>query len=83
MEATPIEAKPIEETVVEGKVGDAEKPIIRTNELIKCPKCNKLVTQKTLLYSQQKRVRVKKELMNRQLKQKQNMKNPRYRTKNN
>ena len=42
-----IEDKPIEDKPVEDK-------IVRTNELVKCPKCMKLVTSKTLKYSHKK-----------------------------
>ena len=53
---------------IEEKVED--KPQLRTNELIKCKKCNKYETPKTLLYSHKKHVPVKKELTNQFPKQK-------------
>ena len=62
-----IEEKPIiEETIIEEQVIEdkpevkqqesptVEEKIVRTNELIKCPKCDKLVTSKTLKYSHKK-----------------------------
>ena len=50
---TPVEDKPIvEEKQVEEK--PVEEKIVRTNELIKCPKCLKMVTSKTLKYSHKK-----------------------------
>jgi len=47
VEDTPVEEKQVEEKPVEEK-------IVRTNELIKCPKCLKMVTSKTLKYSHKK-----------------------------
>jgi len=53
VEDTPVEDKPIvEEKQVEEK--PVEEKIVRTNELIKCPKCLKMVTSKTLKYSHKK-----------------------------
>ena len=53
VEDTPVEDKPIvEEKQVEEK--PVEEKIVRTNELIKCPKCLKSVTSKTLKYSHKK-----------------------------
>ena len=56
-----VEEPIIEEQVIETKteVKQQETPtvedkILRTNELIKCPKCDKLVTEKTLKYSHKK-----------------------------
>ena len=56
-----VEEPIIEEQVIETKteVKQQETPtvedkIVRTNELIKCPKCDKLVTKKTLKYSHKK-----------------------------
>ena len=56
-----VEEPIIEEQVIETKteVKQQETPtvedkIVRTNELIKCPKCDKLVTEKTLKYSHKK-----------------------------
>ena len=45
---TVIETLPVEDKQVDPVVEDK---ITRTNELIKCPKCNKMVTSKTLKYS--------------------------------
>ena len=53
VEDTPVEEKPVEDKPVEDKPIVEEK-IIRTNELIKCPKCLKMVTNKTLKYSHKK-----------------------------
>ena len=60
-----VEEPIIEEQVIETKteVKQQETPtvedkIVRTNELIKCPKCDKLVTKKTLKYSHKKHVLV-------------------------
>ena len=50
VEDTPVEEKPVEDKPVEDKPIVEEK-IVRTNELIKCPKCLKMVTSKTLKYS--------------------------------
>ena len=52
VEDTPVEEKPVEEKPVEDK--PVEDKIVRTNELIKCPKCLKMVTSKTLKYSHKK-----------------------------
>jgi len=46
-----VDTQPLE-TIVEEPV--KEDKIVRTNELIKCPKCDKLVTRKTLKYSHKK-----------------------------
>ena len=58
VEDTPVEDTPVEEKQVEDKPVE-DKPIVeektvRTNELIKCPKCLKMVTSKTLKYSHKK-----------------------------
>ena len=51
---TPVEENPIvEDKPVEDKP-IVEDKIVRTNELIKCPKCLKMVTNKTLKYSHKK-----------------------------
>jgi len=50
-----VDDKPIVEEdkpIVEDK--PVEDTILRTSELVKCPKCNKLVTSKTLKYSHKK-----------------------------
>ena len=52
VEDTPVEDTPVEEKQVEEK--PVEEKIVRTNELIKCPKCLKMVTSKTLKYSHKK-----------------------------
>ena len=59
-----VEEPIIEEQVIEtktevkqqasGQTPTVEDKILRTNELIKCPKCDKLVTEKTLKYSHKK-----------------------------
>ena len=46
-----VDTQPLE-TIVEEPV--KEDKIVRTNELIKCPKCGKSVTRKTLKYSHKK-----------------------------
>ena len=48
VEETPVEDKPVEDKPI------VEEKIVRTNELIKCPKCLKMVTSKTLKYSHKK-----------------------------
>ena len=53
VEDTPVEEKPVEDKPVEDKP-IVEDKIVRTNELIKCPKCLKMVTSKTLKYSHKK-----------------------------
>ena len=53
VEDTPVEEKPVEDKPVEDKPIVEEKTV-RTNELIKCPKCLKSVTSKTLKYSHKK-----------------------------
>ena len=53
VEDTPVEEKPVEDKPVEDKPIVEEKTV-RTNELIKCPKCLKMVTSKTLKYSHKK-----------------------------
>ena len=52
VEDTPVEEKQVEEKPVEEK--PVEEKVVRTNELIKCPKCLKMVTSKTLRYSHKK-----------------------------
>jgi hypothetical protein len=69
IEEPAIEKTVIEEAVTEtktevkhdikDKTPPVEDKIVRTNELIKCPKCDKLVTSKTLTYSHTKHVTVK------------------------
>ena len=59
-----VEEPIIEERVIEtktevkqqasGQTPTVEDKIVRTNELITCPKCDKLVTEKTLKYSHNK-----------------------------
>ena len=53
VEDTPVEDTPVEEKPVE-EIIPVEDKILRTNELIKCPKCLKSVTSKTLKYSHKK-----------------------------
>ena len=61
---TPVEENPIvEDKPVEDKP-IVEDKIVRTNELIKCPKCLKMVTNKTLKYSHKKHVQVNRKLIN-------------------
>ena len=48
VEDTPVEEKPVEDKPI------VEDKIVRTNELVKCPKCLKSVTSKTLKYSHKK-----------------------------
>ena len=47
----PVETQPLE-PIIEEQV--KEDKIVRTNELVKCPKCDKNVTRKTLKYSHKK-----------------------------
>ena len=60
VEDTPVEEKPVEEKPAPDSLREKQdKPIVeektvRTNELIKCPKCLKSVTSKTLKYSHKK-----------------------------
>jgi hypothetical protein len=49
-----IEETPQEDKVLENNVEIPTDTITRTNELIKCPKCLKMVTKKTLKYSHRK-----------------------------
>ena len=60
VEDTPVEEKPVEDKPAPDSLREKQdKPIVeektvRTNELIKCPKCFKSVTSKTLKYSHKK-----------------------------
>ena len=52
----PIEDETKIETIIEKQVEDDETQTIkvRTNQLHECPKCKKMMTQKTLRYSHEK-----------------------------